>query len=273
MRFYRELALGNYMPTGSTVHQVDARAKIIELIALIITVFLVREITALAMMFCFSIWIIQQSRLPFRYVLRGMRPFIWLLLSIFLVHFIVVPGRPIFPYRIGFVQMTYEGLREGASTSFQVALCIIFSSILTLTTSPTELAKGIFRLLFPLRIFRVPVDDIAIMVMMSMRYVPFFLQEVERVIRAQRARGVNFDEGGLLKRARMILPIVVQLLTNSLRRAHRIGDALTARGYGEGIRWPPRNGGGLGWEGFLSLVTTGGVIGAVLAFGFFGGSF
>jgi energy-coupling factor transport system permease protein len=169
--------------------------------------------------------------------------------------------------------MTYEGLREGASTSFQVALCIIFSSILTLTTSPTELAKGIFRLLSPLRIFRVPVDDIAIMVMMSMRYVPLLLQEVERVTRAQRARGVYSDEGGLIKRARMVLPIVVQLLTNSLRRAHRISDALTARGYGEGTRWPPRNGGGLGWKGVLSLVTTGGVIGAVFAFGFFGGSF
>lgn len=271
MRLHKDITLGYYMPMGSTVHRVDARAKIIALIALIITIFLVREITALAMMFFFSIWIIGQSRLPLRYVLRGMRPFMWLFLFIFFMHIIIVPGRPIFPFRIGFIRMTYEGLREGVSTTVQVTLCIIFSSILTLTTSPTELAKGIFWLLSPLRIFRVPVDDVAIMVMMSMRFVPLFLHEVERVTRAHRARGVCFDEGGFLKRAKMVLPIVVQLLANSLRRAHGIGDALAARGYGEGTRWPPRNGGGLGWEGYLSLATTGGVISAVLAFGFFGG--
>ncbi len=273
MKFYRDITLGQYMPTGSAVHRIDAGAKIIELIALIITIFLAHELTALAIAFFFSIWVVRQSKLPLRYILRGMRPFIWLFLFIFLIHFLVVPGRPIFPLRIGFMEMTYSGLREGALISFQVALSIIFSSILTLTTSPMELAKGVFRLLSPLRIFRVPIDDIAIMVMISMRYVPLFLQEVERITKAQRARGVHFDEGGFLQRTKMVLPILVPLLANSLRRAHGIGDALAARGYGEGTRWPPRKGEGLGREGYLSLATTGGVIGLVVFSAFPGGSF
>jgi energy-coupling factor transport system permease protein len=171
------------------------------------------------------------------------------------------------------MHMTYAGLREGALMSFQVALCIIFSSILTLTTSPTALAKGVFRLLSPLRMFRVPVDDVAMMVMISMRCVPLFLHEVERVTRAQRARGIYFDEGGFLKRSRMVLPVLVQLVASSLRKAHGIGNALAARGYGEGTKWPPRNGGGLGWQGYLSLATTGGVISIVLLVAFWGGSF
>lgn len=273
MRFYRDIVLGHYMPTGSAIHRIGAWAKIVELIALIITIFLVREIIALAMMFFFSAWIVRQSNLPFRYVLRGMRPFIWLFLFIILAHLLVVPGRPIVPFRIGFTYMTYAGLREGVLISSQVALSIMFSSILTLTTSPMELAKGVFRLLSPLRILRVPVDDIAILVMISMRYVPLFLQEAERITRAQMARGVSCDEGGFMGRAKMALPVLVPLLANSLRRAHAIGDALAARGYGEGNKWPPRNGEGLGRDGYLSLAATGGAISVVVLLAFIGGSF
>ncbi len=273
MKFYRDITLGHYMPMGSVVHGIEARAKIIELMALIITIFLVREATALAITFFFSILVVRQSKLPLMHVLRGIRPFLWLFLFIFLIHFLVVPGRPIFPFRIGFIKMTYSGLKEGALISFQVALSIIFSSILTLTTSPMELAKGVFRLLSPLRIFRVPIDDIAIMVMISMRYVPLFLKEVERIIKAQRARGVYFDEGGLVQRGKMVLPLLAPLMANSLRKAHGIGDALVARGYGEGARWPTGGGEGLGREACLSLVATGGLIGLVVFFGFVGGSF
>jgi energy-coupling factor transport system permease protein len=273
MKFYRDITLGHYMPTGSVVHRIEARAKIIELMALIITIFLVRESIALAIMFFFSILVVKQSKLPLMYVLRGIRPFLWLFLFIFFIHVLVVPGRRIFPLRIGFIEMTYSGLKEGAFISFQMALSIIFSSILTLTTSPMELAKGVFRLLSPLRIFRVPIDDIAIMVMISMRYVPLFLKEVERITKAQRARGAHFDGGGLLQRGRMVLPLLVSLMANSLRKAHGIGDALAARGYGEGTRWPTRGGNGLGWEGHLSLLATGGVIGLLMFFGFLGRSF
>jgi energy-coupling factor transport system permease protein len=134
------------------------------------------------------------------------------------------------------------------------------------------LAKGVFRLLSPLKIFRVPVDDIAIMVMISMRYIPVFLQEVERIIKAQRARGVYFDKGGLVHRAKIVLPTIVPLIAHSLRRAHGIADALAARGYGEGTRWPPRYGKGLGWEGCLSIAITGGVIGLVVLSAFLHGS-
>lgn len=273
MKFYRDITLGHYMPTGSVVHRIEASAKIIELMALIITIFLVRETIALAMTFFFSLLVVKQSKLPLMYVLRGMRPFLWLFLFIFFIHFLVVPGRPIFPFRIGFIKMTYSGLREGVLVSSQVALSIIFSSILTLTTSPMELAKGVFRLLRPLRVFRVPVDDIAIIVMISMRYVPLFLREVERITKAQRARGIYFDEGGLLRRGKRALPLLIPLVANSLRKAHSIGDALVARGYGEGARWPTRGREGLGREGCLSLVVTGGVIGLLAFFGFLEGFF
>ena len=206
----------------------------------------------------------RQSGLPLKYVLRGIRPFIWFFLFIIFIHLLVVPGCPILPLRVAFMDMAYSGLREGVLISFQVALSIIFSSILTLTTSPMELAKGVFRLLSPLRIFRVPVDDIALMVMISMRYIPIFLQEAERITKAQRARGGYLDGGGLLGRAKMVLPVLVPLMANSLRRAHGIADALAARGYGEGARWPRRDGEGLGWKGWLSIAITGGFIGLLV---------
>jgi energy-coupling factor transporter transmembrane protein EcfT len=111
------------------------------------------------------------------------------------------------------------------------------------------------------------------MVMISMRYVPLFLKEVERVTKAQRARGGCFDEGSLLQRGKIVLPLLAPLLANSLRKAHDIGDALAARGYGEGAGWPTKDGERLGREGCISLVATGGVIGLVVFFGFLGGSF
>jgi len=272
MRFARDITLGHYMPTGSAVHRIGAGVKIVELIGLIIAIFLVRETAYLAIPFFFAIWVVRQSRLPLAYVLRGMRPFLWLFLFIFVIHLFIVPGRPIFPFPMGFMKMTYSGLRQGVLVSSQVALSITFSSILTLTTSPMELARGVFRLLSPLRILRVPVDDIAIMVMISLRYVPLFFREAERIAQAQRARGVDLDEGGPFQRARRVGSMLAPLLANSLRRAHGIADALMARGYGEGGRWLTGKGEGLGREGYLSLAATGTVISLVVLFGFRGGS-
>jgi energy-coupling factor transport system permease protein len=260
------------MPTGSVIHRIEARVKIIELTALVITIFLVREVTGLVITFFFSVWIVRQSRISFISILRGLRPFIWLFLFILFIHFLVVPGRPIFPFGTGFMKMTYSGLQEGALIAFQVVLSIIFSSILTLTTSPMELAKGVFRILFPLRIFRAPIDDIAIMVMISLRYIPLFLQEVERITRAQRARGRDFDRGGFFQRVKRGVPLLIPLFASSLRRTHGIADALVVRGYGEGARWPARGGERVGRAGYLSLVATGGIIGLVMLLEFLRGS-
>jgi energy-coupling factor transport system permease protein len=264
MKFYRDITLGQYVPGGSVVHRVEAGTKVIELIGLIVSIFLVREPLSLALLFLFSVWILVRARISLRYVLRGMKPFTWLFVFIFFVQFLTVPGRMIPPFNPGFVKMTYSGLKEGTLVSSQVALSIIFSSILTLTTSPMELAKGVFRILSPLRVFRVPIDDVVLVIMISLRYVPLFLGEIERITRAQRARGGYFDEGNLLQRAKRVLLLVAPLLANSLRKAHGIGEALAIRGYGEGSRWPAGKGDGLGREGWFSLAITGGIISLVV---------
>jgi len=268
MKFHRDIILGHYIPGASVVHRIKAEVKVIELTALIISIFLVRGPLSLAALFLFSVWIMVQAKLPLGYFVRGMRPFIWLFVFILFVHFLVVPGLATSPFRPGFREMAYSGLKQGALVSFQVALSIIFSSILTLTSSPVELAKGVFRILSPLRVFRISIDDVALVVMISLRYVPLFLGEIERITRAQRARGVYIDERSILQRSKRVLPFLAQLLANTLRRAHGIGEALAMRGYGEGSRWPGEKGSGLGREGWLSLATTGGVIGLAMFVGF-----
>lgn len=268
MKFYRDITLGQYVPGGSVVHRVEAGTKVIELVGIIVSIFLVREPLSLALLFLFSVWILVRARIPVRYMLRGIKPFTWLFVFIFFVQFLTVPGRVIPLFTPGFLKMACSGLKEGALVSSQVALSIIFSSILTLTTSPMELAKGVFRILSPLRVFRVPIDDVVLVIMISLRYIPLFLGEIERITKAQRARGGCFDDGNLFQRTKRVLLLVAPLLANSLRKAHGMGEALAIRGYGEGSRWPAGRGDGLGREEVLSLAITGGIISLVVFIGF-----
>jgi energy-coupling factor transport system permease protein len=176
------------------------------------------------------------SSLPWAFVFRGVRSFLWLFLFTAVVHFFFTPGPslPLFP--LGFVNITWPGVAKGFSVAAQLFLAILFSSLITLTTSPLQLAYGLEKLIAPLKRFRVPVEDFSLMTMLAIKFIPLLLEETNRIIKAQSARGVDFESGNFFRRARNLLPILTPLFHSVFKRADDLAVALLARGYVSGAK-------------------------------------
>lgn len=234
MKFLGDITLGQYMPGNSFLHRLDPRAKFICLLFLVGDTFLVKGFLALFLLTAFFFLALFLSRLPWPFFFRGIRSFIWLFLFAGVVHLLLTPGPslPFFP--IGFVNITWTGMSKGAMVTGQLMLTILFSSLLTLTTSPLQMVQGLEKIIFPLKRFRVPVEDFSIMMMLAIKFIPILLGEINRIIKAQSARGVDFESGNIIQRAKNMIPILTPLFNSVLKRADDLALALLARGYVSG---------------------------------------
>lgn len=231
MKFLQDITLGQYMPVDSFVHRLDPRTKFILLMILMIIVFLIDQPVAFVLMGLLIVLIIRLSNIPIGSVMRGIVPFFWLFLFAAIAHFFFTPGRSIAPFPIGFLNVTEEGLVNGVLVSTRILCIIILSSLLTLTTTPIELTTALKKVLFPLRAFKAPVDDFVMMMMLTIRFVPILLLESQRIINAQKSRGIDFETGGLISRARKLVPILIPLFHLSFKRADELAVAMVCRGY------------------------------------------
>lgn len=234
MKFLQDITLGQYMPQDSLVHRLDPRVKFFILILFMITLFFIEAPIKFILMGLFILLIIRLSNIPVGYVLKGVLPFIWLFLFAACAHFFFTPGTSIKPFPIGFVDVTYEGVINGTIITLRIILIIVLSSMLTLTTTPLELTTALKRMLSPLKRFKVPVNDFAMMMMLTIRFVPILLLEAQRIINAQRSRGINFETGGLIQRAKKLVPILIPLFNLSIIRADELAVAMICRGYATG---------------------------------------
>ncbi len=234
MKFLQDITLGQYMPVDSFVHRLDPRTKFILLMVLMIVVFFIDKPLPFLLMGLFIILIIRLSNIPVSSVFRGVVPFIWLFLFAAVAHLFFTPGRSIPPFPIGFVNITEEGLINGVLISVRILSIIILSSLLTLTTTPLELTTALKRVLSPLKAVKAPVDDFVMMMMLTIRFVPILLLESQRIINAQKSRGIDFETGGLLSRARKLVPILIPLFHLSFKRADELAVAMVCRGYATG---------------------------------------
>ena len=234
MRFLQDITLGTYMPVDSFVHRLDPRTKFISLAVLMIAVFFFSTPLTFALMGLFIIFIIRLSKIPFTFVMRGVAPFFWLFLFAAAAHFFFTPGRSIPPFPIGFVDITQEGLINGLVITSRILFIITLSSLLTLTTTPLELTAALKHVLSPLRAFKIPVDDFVMMMMLTIRFVPILLLESQRIINAQKSRGIDFETGGPIARAKKLVPILIPLFHLSFMRADDLAVAMVSRGYATG---------------------------------------
>ena len=234
MKFLQDITLGQYMPGDSFLHRLDPRTKFISLLLLMIITFLVNAFPALALMGAFFFLALLSSRLPLAYVFRGVRSFLWLFLFTGVLHLFFTPGPslPLFP--VGFLDPTWTGLEKGIFVTAQLFLAVLISSLMTLTTSPLQLAHGLERLMAPLKRFRVPVEDFSLMTMLAIKFIPILLEETNRIIKAQSARGVDFESGSFFRRAKNLIPILTPLFHSVFKRADDLAIALMARGYVSG---------------------------------------
>lgn len=229
------ITLGQYYPGDSFVHKLDPRTKILVTLLLITAIFLAQSAVAYAALCCMVLFIVALARLPFLLVLKSVKPLLFIILLTLAMHIFLGQGEQIL-YQWKFIRVTEEGLQMGVKMSMRLILLLMLSSILTFTTSPIVLTDGIESLLWPFKRIGVPAHELAMMMTIALRFIPTLLEETDRIIKAQTARGADFSSGNLLQRARNMLPILIPLFISAFRRADDLAIAMEARCYkgGEG---------------------------------------
>lgn len=224
------IILGRYINGDSLVHRMDARAKLVLSLYFIVIVFLCNNWQTYALLGVFTITCILCSKIKLGYFIKGVRPLIGLILITVLLQLFFTSGGTVY-WHWGPFQLTSFGIINSIFIFCRIILIVFMSTLLTVTTTPLEIADGIESLMAPLRKIKVPVDEIALMISIALRFVPTLMDETQKIINAQRSRGVNFGEGNLFKQAKMLIPILIPLFVNSIKRAEDLAVAMEARGY------------------------------------------
>ena len=228
----KDVAFGQYLPHKSFVHNMDARIKILVTIAYIVAVFMVRSFHFLGFLACFTFVVIACicAKVSIFKVLKSIKGILFfIILSAILQLFFNTDGKVVLEWK--FITITQNGLLNAGFITARISLVVVGASLLTLTTSPVELADGIESLLTPLKWIRFPVHEFALIMSIALRFIPTLIDEADRIIKAQKARGADFDTGNIFKRAKALIPILIPLLISSFRRADELADAMDARCY------------------------------------------
>lgn len=225
----REITIGQYIPGNSPVHRLDPRTKIIITLAYMILLFLLNNFWGYLFPVAFLILASVLSGISIRYMVKGLRPLILIIALTFVLNIFMIKGRIL--YEIGPLDLTYEGLYQGAFMAIRLVLLIVGTSLLTLTTSPISLTDGIERLLSPFRKVGVPAHELAMMMTIALRFIPTLLEETDKIMKAQMARGADFESGNVISRAKNMVPLLVPLFISAFRRADELAMAMEARCY------------------------------------------
>ncbi|MDI6861050.1 MAG: energy-coupling factor transporter transmembrane component T [Caldisericia bacterium] len=221
------IVIGQYYPGFGFLYTIDPRAKIISFLFLMIMIFVYKTITSFIPIFILIMSFFILSRIPLKHVLKGLKPiFILLIITIFF-HFFFTPGKSLL--NLFFLKLTYEGLTRGIFIGTRLILLIFISSILTFTTSPLELTRGLEFLTLPLNKIGFPSSEIIMMITIALRFIPVLVEEADRIIVAQISRGANLYEGNIIKRSKNLIPILIPLFISAFRRAEDLAIAMEVR--------------------------------------------
>jgi energy-coupling factor transport system permease protein len=225
-----KMTVGHYLPRDSVVHSLDPRVKLFLMAAGIGVSFNLENPASLAVFALSLAFLTRLSRIPAKGISAGLAPFVWLFAITAMLHVFMTPGDPLFiPYA------TRQGLEGGLRVGCQLVMAIWVSTLTTLTTTPLDTVWALEWYLKPLKYMNVPTDEIALAVMLAIRFIPLLFEETDRVVKAQKARGVDLESGGPVRKVRALIPVLVPLLHSVFRRADDLAVALTLRGYAPGI--------------------------------------
>ncbi|WLR55005.1 cobalt ECF transporter T component CbiQ [Mesobacillus subterraneus] len=230
-----KMIFGRYVPGDSILHRMDPRSKLIIVFLFVIVVFIANNVMTYGVLAAYTLIMVGLSRIPLRFLYGGLKPVFFLVIFTFLLHiFMTKEGDVIF--ELGWLQIYEEGLRQGIFISLRFLLLILITSLLTLTTTPIEITDGLETLLNPLKKFKFPVHELALMMSISLRFIPTLMQETDKIMKAQTARGVEYNSGPIKDRIKAIVPLLIPLFISSFKRAEELAVAMEARGYkgGEG---------------------------------------
>jgi energy-coupling factor transport system permease protein len=230
----RDITLGQYYPVDSVIHRLDPRVKLLATLIYLISLFVMNSFTGYLIAALVLAALVKLSRVPFRFMTRGLKSIIIVLLISVSFNLFLTPGTEL--VRFGFLRITREGLRIALMMGVRLILLVLGSSLMTLTTTPNQLTDGLEKGLGILKRVGVPVHEIAMMMSIALRFIPILVEETDKIMKAQQARGADFESGNIIQRAKAMVPILVPLFISAFRRANDLAMAMEARCYrgGEG---------------------------------------
>ena len=231
----RDITLGQYYPAKSVIHQLDPRVKLVATMLYIISLFVAKGILGYVIATIFLAFVIRTSKVPFKFITKGLKAIVMLLMITVVFNLFLIDGDVVL-WHFGFLKITDKGLRTAILMGVRLIYLIIGSSLMTLTTTPIALTDGLERLLMPLSKIHFPAHELAMMMTIALRFIPTLIEETDKIMKAQAARGADFESGNLIKRVKALVPILVPLFLSAFKRADELALAMEARGYhgGEG---------------------------------------
>ena len=226
----KDITIGQYFPGETFIHKLDPRIKILIIGLYITSLFFINNFIPYIFIFGFIMLVIAISKVPFKFILKGLKPLIFIILITFSINIFLTKGDNII-FRLGPLRVYEEGLRLGTFMALRLILLITGTSLLTLTTSPIALTDAIEKLLNPFKRVGLPAHELAMMMTIALRFIPTLLEETDKIMKAQMARGADFESGNILRRAKNLVPLLVPLFINAFRRADELATAMEARCY------------------------------------------
>lgn len=230
----RDITIGQYYPADSVLHKLDPRVKLVGTFAFLVSLFVGKGMIAYAIATLFLAAMIKLSKVPFKMIMKGLKAIIIILLITVSFNLFLTDGEIIFQW--GFLKVTKEGISVAFFMALRLIYLVVGASLMTLTTTPNDLTDGLESVLSPLKKIKVPVHEISMMMSIALRFIPILMEETDRIMKAQKARGADFESGNLIQKAKAMIPLLVPLFISAFRRANDLAMAMEARCYrgGEG---------------------------------------
>ena len=230
-----KMIFGRYIPGDSFVHKLDPRSKLLFVFAFIVVVFLANNVITYAILLALTLFVVVLSKIRLYFLINGLKPVIFLMVFTLVLHLLMTKGGAVL-LDLGFVKIYEDGLRQGVFISLRFLVLVFMTSILTLTTSPISITDGLETLLNPFKRFKLPVHELALMMSISLRFIPTLMDETDKIMKAQMARGSDLSAGPMKDRLKAVVPLLVPLFVSAFKRAEDLATAMEVRGYrgGEG---------------------------------------
>ena len=225
----KDITIGQYLPGDSFLHKLDPRTKIMAVVVYMISLFVVNNFWGLGAMLVLSLAIVLISRIPLRFFFRGIKAIVFIVLLTVILQMFMTPGESL--VELGFLKITKEGVHQAVFMGTRLVLLVSVTSILTLTTTPIALTDGIENLLKPFQKVGVPAHELAMMMTIALRFIPTLVEETDKIMKAQAARGANFDSGNIVEKVKALVPLLVPLFLSAFQRADELAIAMEARCY------------------------------------------
>ena len=229
----RDITIGQYYPANSVIHKLDPRVKLFATMLYIVALFCFKGIAGLLLITTFLVAVIKSSKVPFSYMTKGLKAIVMLLLITSMFNLLLTPGDVVY-WKWGSLQITDVGILNSVLMTIRLIYLILGTSLMTLTTTPNQLTDGLEKSLAPLNKINVPVHAIAMMMSIALRFIPILIEETDKIMKAQMARGADFEKGNLLQKAKNMVPLLVPLFVSAFRRAEDLAMAMEARCYNGG---------------------------------------